>query len=119
MTPVLERVVALAVGVLLCFLLLSEVTLAVCDNTSHMLQIILIVPPPIPTGVALKDFDNLPATRMPLIPALLTHCREISKPTFHGQRSRLILSLSSSPTTVTAPPQASLVALVPSCSRSR
>lgn len=103
-SPILERLIALAVGVLLCFLLLSEVTLAVCDNTSHMLQVIFVVARPIPTGVVLEDFHNLPATRMPLIAALLIHCRETSKPTFDGQRSRLILSLSSNPTTVTAPP---------------
>lgn len=61
MPPVLERLVALAVGILLCLLLLSEVTLAVGDHTTHVLQIIFVVARPIPTGVVLQDFDDLPA----------------------------------------------------------
>lgn len=62
MPPILQRLVALAVGVLLCLSLLSEVTLAVTHHTSHVLKVIFIVARPVSTRVVLKDLYNLPTT---------------------------------------------------------
>lgn len=106
MSPILERLVALAAGVLLGLLLLSEVTLAVSDHTPHVLKIIFIVARRIPTGVVLEDLHDLPSAGMFLsVPILhpISNTRR-RRLTFHGQRSRLNPSPQSSLTTGTAPP---------------
>jgi len=60
MTPVLQRPVAVAIGVLLGLLLLSQMTLVISSHSPHVLQIVLIIFGWILLWVLLQDLDNLP-----------------------------------------------------------
>ena len=60
MTPILKRFVALAVGVLLGFLFLSEMALIVANNFSHMTKVLFVVLRWILVRILLQDFDDLP-----------------------------------------------------------
>ncbi len=60
MTPVLQRPVAVAVGVLLGLLLLSQMTLVIRSHSPHVLQIVLVIFGWVLLWVLSQDLDNLP-----------------------------------------------------------
>ena len=62
MTPIFERLVALAVGVLLSLLLLRQMALAIRCHSSHMRNVVAVVLARILFGVLLEDLDDLAAT---------------------------------------------------------
>lgn len=49
MSPILQALIALAIRILLCLLLLSKMTLAVRDHSPHMIDIIYLPSVPLPT----------------------------------------------------------------------
>jgi hypothetical protein len=59
MAPVLQRAIAVAVGILLGLFFLRQVTLVVGGNPSHVLQIIRIIFGGILLGILFQDFNNL------------------------------------------------------------
>lgn len=62
MTPVLQRLVASTLCVLLRFLLLREMSLTVCDHTTHMINVLIIVPGRVFGWIMFKDRDDFPST---------------------------------------------------------
>jgi hypothetical protein len=62
MTPVLQALVAVAVGVLLGMFLLSQVALIICGNSSHMRDVVLVVFRRLLLWIFLQDLDNLTST---------------------------------------------------------
>lgn len=62
MTPILQRLVALAVGILLRFLLLCQMSLTVRDHLPHVLKILVVVLIWLFTGILVEDIDDLAAT---------------------------------------------------------
>jgi len=59
MAPVLQRAIAVTVGILLGLFFLRQVTLVVGGNPSHVLQIIRIIFGGILLGILFQDFNNL------------------------------------------------------------
>lgn len=62
MAPIFERLVALTIGVLLSFFLLGEVALAICSDSSHVRDVVLVVLARILFGILLKNLNDLAAT---------------------------------------------------------
>ena len=62
MSPILETLIAVTVGILLSFLLLSKVSLVVCGNSAHVSDVILVVLGRIFFRILLQDLDDLPTT---------------------------------------------------------
>ena len=62
MTPIFQRLIALAVRILLGFLLLREMPFAVCCHPSHMRNVFFLVLRGILVGVLLQDLDDLAPT---------------------------------------------------------
>jgi hypothetical protein len=61
MTPVLQALIALAIGILFRLLLLSKMSLAVRHNLSHMIDIILVVFAGILLGIFFQDSNDFAA----------------------------------------------------------
>ena len=61
MSPILQALVAVAVGVLLRMLFLSKVAFIVCCNSTHMVDIVLVVLGRVLLRILLEDLDDLPA----------------------------------------------------------
>jgi len=59
--PILQRLIASAIGVLLRCLLLSQMTLVVGSNTSHMVDIFIAVFRRVLLRVLFQDLDDLAA----------------------------------------------------------
>lgn len=59
MAPVLQRAIAVAVGILLRLLFLGQVTVVVGGHLSHVWQIIRLIFGGIPAWVLFQDFNNL------------------------------------------------------------
>lgn len=62
MAPVLQRLVAFTVGVLLCFLLLRKMPLAIRDHFPHVLKVLFVILVRIFVGILVQNLDDLAAT---------------------------------------------------------
>ena len=59
MAPVFQRLIALAVGVLLGLLFLCEMSFAVRDYLSHMLEIFFLILIRVLVGIFIQDLVNV------------------------------------------------------------
>lgn len=65
MTPILQGLSTLAIGIFLCRTFLCEVSLIVCYHLAHVRDIFLIILAGVFLGVLLQDLDDFPtATRI-------------------------------------------------------
>jgi hypothetical protein len=62
MAPILQALVAVAVGVLLGLLLLCQMTLVIRSDLAHMRQVVLVVLGRVLLGILFEDLDDLSAT---------------------------------------------------------
>lgn len=62
MTPILQALIAVAVGVLLGFLLLGEMPLVIGGNFAHVIDVVLVISGWVFLGILLQDLDNLTTT---------------------------------------------------------
>ncbi len=60
--PVLQRLVALAVGVVFGLLLLRQMSLAVSDHLAHVRDVLLLIALGVFRGILVQDLDDLAAT---------------------------------------------------------
>lgn len=62
MPPVLQRLVAFALGVLLCLVLLGQVPFVVADHFSHVAKVFFVILGWVFFGILLQDLNDLTTT---------------------------------------------------------